>query len=203
MGFSDLEVVMRSFLDDGKYADMTISCQEHNFKGHRAIICSQSPFFDAALNDGFKEAKSSQVNLPGDNVDTIARVLSFCYLQDYGQVDDSMNLKPDGIPRSHRGVYLAADKFGIFSLRELASSRIVNWAKSNWNLGCFPHIVEDIWCTTPPHENGLRDAIVEVVSTNIQHFLTQNEGNNVFNDNPAFTVAVLKRVASLHPLQRS
>jgi hypothetical protein len=54
MGFSDLEVVMRSLLDDGKYADMTISCQEHNFKSHRAIICSQSPFFDAALNDGFK-----------------------------------------------------------------------------------------------------------------------------------------------------
>lgn len=54
MGFSDLEVVMKSLLEDGKYADMTISCQEHDFKCHRAIICSQSPFFDAALIDGFK-----------------------------------------------------------------------------------------------------------------------------------------------------
>jgi hypothetical protein len=54
MGFPDLEVVMKKLLHDGKYAEMTISCQEHDFKCHRAIICSQPDFFDAALKDGFK-----------------------------------------------------------------------------------------------------------------------------------------------------
>ena len=54
MGFSDLEVVMKSLLNDGKYADMTISCQEHDFKCHHAIICSQSDFFAAALKSGFR-----------------------------------------------------------------------------------------------------------------------------------------------------
>jgi hypothetical protein len=54
MGFSDLEVVMKRLLDEEKYADMTISCLGREFKGHRAIICSQSPFFDAALKGGFR-----------------------------------------------------------------------------------------------------------------------------------------------------
>jgi hypothetical protein len=54
MGFSDLEVVMKRLLDEGKYADMTISCPGREFKGHRAIICSQSPYFDAALKGGFR-----------------------------------------------------------------------------------------------------------------------------------------------------
>lgn len=62
MPFTDLKVVMKSLLDDGKYADMKISCQEHDCKCHRAVICSQSPFFDAALKNGFKV--SGILNLP-------------------------------------------------------------------------------------------------------------------------------------------
>jgi hypothetical protein len=38
MGFSDLEGVMRSLLDTGKYADMTVICGEQIFEVHRAII---------------------------------------------------------------------------------------------------------------------------------------------------------------------
>lgn len=122
--------------------------------------------------------------------------MSFCYLQDYGQEDDFKNLQSDKIARNHLGVYLAADKFGVFPLRELASSRIVDWAKSNWSSGCFPGTVQDIWRNAPPHENGLRDAIVEVVSTNIQHFLTQDDGNEVLLENCDFMIAVLERVAA-------
>ena len=58
MPFTDLEVVMKGLLDDGKYADMKISCQEHDFKCHRAVMCSQSPYFDVALNNGFKVSET-------------------------------------------------------------------------------------------------------------------------------------------------
>lgn len=59
MGFLDLEAVMRSLFEDGKYTDMTISCRGHDFKVHRAIICSQSHFFDAALKGGFQVSRVS------------------------------------------------------------------------------------------------------------------------------------------------
>ena len=54
MGFSDLEELMDNLLANGKYSDLTISCEGIDFKVHRAIICSQSTFFDAAANSGFK-----------------------------------------------------------------------------------------------------------------------------------------------------
>lgn len=64
MGFSDLEVVMKSLLNDGKYADMTISCQEHDFKCHRAIICPQSDFFAAALKKWIQSKWDSAYSTP-------------------------------------------------------------------------------------------------------------------------------------------
>jgi hypothetical protein len=57
----------------------------------------------------------------------------------------------------------------MFPLRELATTRIVEWAKSNWTSGNFPDVVQEIWRSTPPHENNLRDEIVEIVSTHVQY----------------------------------
>ena len=37
-----------------KYSDMLITCKGNEFKAHRAIVCPQSSFFDAALSGGFK-----------------------------------------------------------------------------------------------------------------------------------------------------
>ncbi len=36
-----------------KFSDMTIRCGDRQFKAHRAIVCSQSRFFDRALTGGF------------------------------------------------------------------------------------------------------------------------------------------------------
>jgi hypothetical protein len=37
----------------GKFSDMVIRCGGHEFKTHRAIVCTQSPFFNKALTGGF------------------------------------------------------------------------------------------------------------------------------------------------------
>ena len=41
------------FMED-RFSDVTIVCQDMTFKAHRAIICTQSDFFDAALKHGSK-----------------------------------------------------------------------------------------------------------------------------------------------------
>jgi hypothetical protein len=82
----------------------------------------------------------------------------------------------------------------VFPLRELAATRIVKWAKSNWKSKNFPDVAQEIWRSTPPHENKLRDEIVEIVSTHVQYLLTQDNLDDVLLENPKFTVAVLKQV---------
>jgi hypothetical protein len=54
MKFLDLQPVMQKLLDSGEYSDLTISCKGRNFEVHRAVVCSQSPVFDAALKHDFK-----------------------------------------------------------------------------------------------------------------------------------------------------
>ena len=41
------------FLNE-KFSDMSIHCRGREFKAHRAIVCSQSSFFDRAMAGGFK-----------------------------------------------------------------------------------------------------------------------------------------------------
>lgn len=42
-----------SLLGSEKFSNMIIRCGGREFKAHRAIVCSQSPFFDRALTGGF------------------------------------------------------------------------------------------------------------------------------------------------------
>lgn len=45
---------LRGLLMEEKYADLTIRCGGRDFKAHRAIVCTQSAFFDKACSGGFK-----------------------------------------------------------------------------------------------------------------------------------------------------
>ena len=49
-----------------KYSDMNIVCGGETFHAHRAVVCSQSPFFDKALSGGF-------------SVCFLLSILSFCF----------------------------------------------------------------------------------------------------------------------------
>ncbi|KAA8642915.1 BTB/POZ domain-containing protein [Aspergillus tanneri] len=78
-------MVTRNLLHTGKYSDLVIQCNGQALRVHRAIVCSQSPFFAAALNSNFREAAEGRIILPEDDMETIKRVVSYLYLQDYDQ----------------------------------------------------------------------------------------------------------------------
>ncbi|RTE73911.1 hypothetical protein BHE90_011665 [Fusarium euwallaceae] len=70
---------LHNLLSSGAYSDMTIRCQGREFKTHRAIVCSQSSFFDKALSSNFKEGESGIVDLPDDDPKTVESFLEFLY----------------------------------------------------------------------------------------------------------------------------
>jgi hypothetical protein len=82
-----------------------------------------------------------RVNLPEDDVKPISSVLSCCYVQDYDKIDNSESW---AVEFHNFRVYLAADKFGLLPLEQLAITRIMNWASSNWRSADFPDIVQEI-----------------------------------------------------------
>ena len=45
---------LEKLLYNNQFADFTISCGNKEFKVHRAIVCSDSYFFEAVCNHDFK-----------------------------------------------------------------------------------------------------------------------------------------------------
>lgn len=99
----------------------------------------------------------------------------------------------DQVAEKHLRVYIAADKFGILPLRELAATRIATWIHSNWSSGIFPDIVESIWRLSPILREKLQDAIIETVAANVQPFLAQQRGRQVVLGNPELAIAIVRR----------
>jgi hypothetical protein len=53
-----LAEAMKNLLLSREYSDMTITCQGFSFRVHRAILCSQSAFFKAAMDGNFQARTS-------------------------------------------------------------------------------------------------------------------------------------------------
>ncbi|KAI9872727.1 MAG: hypothetical protein M1830_001259, partial [Pleopsidium flavum] len=74
---------MDSLFTSGKYSDLTISCDGLELPTHRAIVCPQSQFFAAACEGDFQEGSTRKIELAKDDPDTVRRMLSYLYTQDY------------------------------------------------------------------------------------------------------------------------
>ncbi|UPK97371.1 hypothetical protein LCI18_008306 [Fusarium solani-melongenae] len=79
---------LHSLLSSGDYSDMTIRCRGREFNTHRAVVCSQSPFFKTALSSNFKEGASGTVDLPDDDPEIVHYFLEFLYIGTYS-IDNS------------------------------------------------------------------------------------------------------------------
>jgi hypothetical protein len=66
-------------LKTGHHADLKSVCSDRNFRVQRAIICSQSDFFEACDNSGFKEQTEAKIELMETDPDILAVALVFLY----------------------------------------------------------------------------------------------------------------------------
>lgn len=83
---------------------------------------------------------------------------------------------------------MAADKFDIAPLKQLARNHLINWIDENAQR--LPFVVPEIWVTLPPIETELRDAIIKAISCHPQEFLNNDESIAIVTDLPAIAIAV-------------
>ncbi|KAJ4327196.1 Kelch-like protein 10 [Fusarium piperis] len=96
---------LATLLQSEKFSDMTIRCGGRDFKAHRAVVCTQSSFFDRALSSNFKEAASRVVELPDDDPEVLERFLEFLYTGTYsdkvnhtwGKPSDAAMMSPEEV----------------------------------------------------------------------------------------------------------
>lgn len=91
----------------GKYSDLTITCNYKQWSVHRAIVCSQSGFFDGACSHQFREASSGTIDLSEDDEEAVEQMIHFLYHLDY------LNQEPEQQPSAmfrHRAYSDARNK---------------------------------------------------------------------------------------------
>lgn len=165
-----------------------------------------------------KEAVTSRINLPEDDLATVRRVLSYFYFQDYSPGDETAFLellreKQLGSSKSdiklassqtkdeneahaynHLKVYEAAGKFLIEPLKLLAKDRFITWVKANWGHKRFSNVIRHV--LDSPSANDVHGELVQILSENIVYHLNQDKMVKVLEENPKIAIAVLKNVAT-------
>lgn len=68
---------------NGRWSDLTITCNYRQWAVHRAIICSRSGFFDGACSNDFLEATSGVIDLSEDDEDAVEQMIHYFYHLDY------------------------------------------------------------------------------------------------------------------------
>lgn len=76
-------------------------------------------------------------------------------------VDESMTAY------NHVRVYVAADKFGIPSLKVLAAKRFGEWCERNWESKDFHHVLERSMAMIPLHDTSFQENIAGALADNI------------------------------------
>ncbi|PWY81871.1 hypothetical protein BO70DRAFT_362307 [Aspergillus heteromorphus CBS 117.55] len=203
---STYQAMMKDELLTGQYYDMKITCEGFTFKVHRVIVCCQSRFFAAALRNDFKEAITQTIELPDDDLETVERVISYLYIQDYmstghivplsctsdlqtGSVDpEETSNSPESDSHGHWTadptaaeaynnfrVYLAADKYGITSLKDLAAKRFALCARAHCETEAFLGLLPVVVSLLPPHDPKIQEIIADVISDHSSHFKSQEQ----------------------------
>ncbi|KAL4779947.1 BTB/POZ protein [Aspergillus varians] len=186
---------MKHLFLSGEFSDMAVTCQGFTFKVHQSILCTQSSFFKAAMGGNFKEGIAHTVDLPDDSLETVERVLSFLYFNDYNteahEMDLSAHLKaleaaadgsgtdangaddPDAIipTYNHIQVYLAADKYGIPALKDFAANRFLQWCTKNWYSEDFVEAIDEAMEMIPTHDTQIPAFIATVIANNLIHLV--------------------------------
>ena len=68
---------------------------QKTFHVHKTFLTDASPFFRAALEDGFKEASKNAMTLPDDKEETFERFLGWLYTQKYTIKDKELENSQD------------------------------------------------------------------------------------------------------------
>ncbi|KAI9753456.1 MAG: hypothetical protein M4579_005140 [Chaenotheca gracillima] len=143
------EAVLRAtaeLYESKQHSDVTIECGTEQIPAHGFLLSFRSTYFRGALGGGFLEGLTNKITLPGDELNTLRRALSYIYTLNY---DDAEKDEPQ------------------FTDRELQDRRQHNWDTDHFKWGfvrpddlsvlqsCFKRDPPIIW-TAPTEAWGIR-----------------------------------------------
>ena len=92
-------LTVTSLFNNHKYSDAKLYLGQSKipFPAHRLVLGTRSPYFDDALQSGFKEGITHKFNFENDSPYTLWRVLYYIYTGDYSD-ELYEDLASEGLP---------------------------------------------------------------------------------------------------------
>ncbi|KAF3201816.1 hypothetical protein TWF192_005982 [Orbilia oligospora] len=106
-------------LSNPRFSDVKVIVGEERMQYdlHRAIICLQSTFFDAACKEGFMEGNTREINVPGIEPDAFETIATWLY-------GGGFSIKGKLSAEEFCELYAATDYLGIDSLKRAMMSTL-------------------------------------------------------------------------------
>ena len=123
-------------------------------------------------NRWVQEGKVGQIDLVEDDPDIVDRMIDYLYRLDYDDQPDSASVKePSGRLVINCLVYAIADKYEIWSLKDVAKQKTAELVGKEWKDDNFLVALETAWTTTPQSDRGLRDLFIPLLCTNMTELI--------------------------------
>ncbi|KAL8685151.1 MAG: hypothetical protein Q9218_007944, partial [Villophora microphyllina] len=174
------------FLEDSRFADLTVTCQDQEWKCHKIILCNQSDFFDKACSNGFKkpsqESATSVIDLPEDFPLHVGFMIQFFYHGDYGRGGGELlpgatdSDSPNYAPKVHLAMISLGDKYAVPKLSDFAAEQFCDYLLSTGEgrLGDLEelfHFLPDIYESAAGESRIVRDFVWEQLANQAEEIM--------------------------------
>ncbi|KAH7012273.1 uncharacterized protein B0I36DRAFT_256736 [Microdochium trichocladiopsis] len=212
-----LTSLVQGLYRSGEYSDLLVRCGQDSYPVHKAIVCPQSAYFATACKGSFKEGRTGEISLLGDDPQAVGRMMFYFYHRDYtwepplsgsvpgstiggvfeddqADLDESFDHNLQDQMHSalsfHTAMYALADKYLVPELKALAVTKFRVAARGSWSARHFLDSTQKVYTSTPETDRGMRDVVVEVFQEHIE-LLDMEEARQVLKTLPALTYDVL------------
>ncbi|KAI1147026.1 BTB/POZ domain-containing protein [Nemania diffusa] len=149
--------------NNSDHADVKIYIGHYELPAHSVVLASQSPFFQKALSENFREGKTKQFFFKEGSAHAHWRAFEYLYTGDYAdepvQVLDTQD--DDELVKDFR-VYVTAEFFMLDHLKHLALQRFKLTLAKLWVSELLVDCVREVYTSTTESEHGPRSAVVQV-----------------------------------------
>ncbi|KAI3326490.1 hypothetical protein HD806DRAFT_532125 [Xylariaceae sp. AK1471] len=148
------------------YADVKIYIGQHELPAHSVVLASQSPFFQKALSENFREGKAKQFLFKEGSAHAHWRVFEYMYTSNYAEEPiQVLDTQDDYELVKDLRVQVTAEFFMLDDLMHLALQRFKLKLNKLWVSELLVHCVREVYASTTESEHGPRSAVVEVAYT--------------------------------------